>query len=123
MVDAALNAPPVRLQLGFARSPGSNSAAKLRHRLAPARQAWQHVLKLRQLHLKLALARPCVARKNVQDQLCPVKHPAGQRRIQVAQLGRRQIVIEAHHVRLGGCDNARDLLNLAGPDQRRRIGP
>ena len=60
--------------------------------------------------------------KNIQNELRPVQHPARQRGIEVAQLGRRQVVVEQHHVCLGGSGHARDLFDFAGSDQRCRIG-
>ena len=78
--------PPIGFELGFARSAGADAAAELRHGLAPPGQPRQHVLKLRQLHLQLALPCPCVARKDVEDQLCAVQHAARQSRFKIAQL-------------------------------------
>ncbi len=123
MVDAALNLPPVGFQLGFAGAAGADAAAQLRHGLALAGEPRQHVLKLRQLHLQLALAGAGVAGKDVQNQLRAVQHPAGQRGLKVAQLGGRQVVVEEHQVGLGGGGDSGDLLHLAGADQRGRIGP
>ncbi len=122
MVDAALNPPPIGLQFGFARAARADAAAQLRHRFAPPGQPRQHVLKLRQLHLQLALAGPRMARKNVQDQLRPVQHPARQRRLKIAQLGGRQVVVEEHQVGLGGSGDARQspplcLRQSASPDR------
>jgi hypothetical protein len=84
MVDPGRNPPPVGFQLGFAGAPRPDAAAQLRHGFAPAREPRQHVLKLRQFHLQLALARSGVAGKNIQDKLRPVQHTAGKRGIQVA---------------------------------------
>ena len=79
MVDAPLDLAAIGFQLGFAGAAGADAAAQLRHRLALAGQARQHVLKLRQLHLQLALAGAGVAGKDVQNQLRPVQNAAGQR--------------------------------------------
>jgi hypothetical protein len=123
LVDAPLNLPPVGFQLGFAGSAGADAAAQLRHGFALAGQPRQHVLKLRQLHLQLALAGPCVAGKNIQDQLRAVQHAAGQRRLKIAQLRGRKVVVEEHQIGFGGSGYAGNLLHLAGADQRSRIGP
>ena len=86
-------------------------------------QPRQQVLQLRQLHLQLALAGARVAGKNVQNQLRPVQHAAGQRRFQVAQLRRRKVVVKEHQIGLGRSGDAGNLLHFAGANQRRRIRP
>ena len=106
MVDAPLDLAAVGFQLGFARAARADAAAQLRHRFALAAQPRQHVLQLRQLHLQLAFAGAGVAGKDVQNQLRPVQHAAGQRSLQVAQLRRRKVVVEEHQVGLGGGGDA-----------------
>ena len=51
-------------------------------------------LQLRELDLQLAFARPRAAREDVEDQLRAVEHLALERRLEVAQLRRRQLVVE-----------------------------
>jgi hypothetical protein len=79
----------------------------------PAGQPRQHVLKLRQLHLQLPLAGARVAGKNVQNQLRAVQHAAGKRRLKIAQLRRRQVVVEEHQIGLHRGRDAGNLLHLA----------
>ncbi len=121
MIDAALNLPPVGLQLGFAGAARANAAAQLRHGLALAGQPRQHVLKLRQLHLQLAFAGAGMARKDIQNQLRPVQHAARQCGLEIAQLCGREIVVEEHQIGLGGSGHPGNLLHLAGADQSGRI--
>ena len=123
LVDAALNPAAIGFKLRFAGSAGADAAAQLRHGFAASGQPRQHVLKLRQLHLQLAFARARVAGKDVEDQLRSVEHAAGKRRLKVAQLRGRQIVVEEHQVGFGGGCYAGNLFHLAGADQRGRIGP
>ena len=122
MVDAALNLAAIGFELGFAGTAGADAAAQLRHCLALAGEPRQHVLKLRQLDLQLAFAGARVAGKDVQNELRPVENPAGKLGLEVAQLGRRQVVVEEHQVGLGRGDDPGNLLDFARADQRGRIG-
>ena len=122
LVDAALDAPAVGFELGFAGAARADAAAELRHGFAAAGEARQHVFKLRELHLELALAGAGVAGKDVEDELRAVEDAAGQRGLKVAQLRGRQVVVEEHQVGLRGSGDAGDLLHFAGADQRGRIG-
>jgi hypothetical protein len=94
----------------------------LRHGLAAPRKAGQHVFKLRQLHLQLPFARPGMARKNIQNQLRAVEHPARQRGFKVAQLRGRQVAVEKHQVGCGRSSHCRDLFHLSLANEGRRIG-
>jgi hypothetical protein len=123
VIDAQVDLAAVSLKLRLARSARSDAAAQLRHRLAPPRQTRQLILKLCQLHLKLALPGPRVTRKDIQNQLRSVDDTTRQLRLQIAQLRRRQIMVEENEIRSGGGDHAFDLLQLSLPNQRCRIGP
>ena len=79
-VLAQLGDPPpdvlaVHLELGLAgAAAGTDATAHPAHRLAPASEARQQVVQLRELHLRLALAAPRVQREDVEDQRGPVDH-------------------------------------------------
>ena len=78
------------------RAARADAAAGAAHRLAPAAQARQQVVQLRELHLRLALAAPRVQREDVQDQRGPVDHLDAQPFLEGAELTRRQLVVEDH---------------------------
>ncbi len=54
MMDSKPDLAAIRLQLGFAWSASTDTAAKLAHRLTPAGQPRKLVFQLRQLHLQLS---------------------------------------------------------------------
>jgi len=123
LIDAALDAAAIGFKLGFAGSPGADSAAELRHGFAAAREARQHVFELGELNLELALAGAGVAREDVEDELRAVEDAAGQRGFKVAQLRRRKVVVEENQVGPRRSGDAGDLLNFAGTDEGGGIGP
>jgi hypothetical protein len=63
-----------------------------------------------------------VAGKDVEDQLGSVENAAGKRRLEVAELRGRQVVIEEHQVGFDGGRYAGDFLDLAGANEGSRIG-
>ena len=77
---------------------------------------------MRQFHLQLAFTCPGVAGKNVQDELCAVDHTCLDHLLDIALLRGRQIVIEKDQIRRYGSRGSGNLLKLAPPDQRGRIG-
>ena len=89
MVDPEIDLAAVGFELRLTRPARADATAQLTHALAATGEARQLVLQLRKLHLQLALTGAGVAGKDVQDQLRPVDHAAGQGVIEVAQLGRR----------------------------------
>ena len=92
------------------------------HRLAPAAEPGQQVVELRQLDLGLALPRPGVQREDVEDQRRAVDHLHPEPLLQVAELPRRQLVVEDHRLRVRRVDEVVDLLDLALADERGRVG-
>ena len=86
------------------------------------RQPRQHVLQLRQLHLHLRLARSRARREDVQNKLGPIHHPLAGGVLDVLALRRRQFVVEHHQRCVGRRDLLAQLLDLALPQVRRRIG-
>ena len=77
---------------------------------------------LRQLDLHLALVRLRTLREDVEDQRGAIHHVDLQLPFEIALLRRRQRVIEDHEVDLVVADQRADLLDLAGPDERGRVG-
>jgi hypothetical protein len=123
--DAPADVLAVDLELGLAGAARPDAAAEPGHRLAPASQAGQQVVELRELDLGLALSRPRVQREDVEDQRGPVDHLRAEPILQVAQLPRRQLVVEDHDLRPARMHGAVDLLELALADERGgvRIAP
>ena len=70
--DAVGDAPPVDLELLFARAAGADAGALLGQAEALAAQARQLVAELGQLDLELALVRPGPLGEDVEDELGPV---------------------------------------------------
>jgi hypothetical protein len=69
------------------------------------------------------LAGAGVAGKDVQNQLRAVQYAAGQRSLEVAQLGGRQIVVKEHQLGPCGGDHPGNLFHFARADQRGRVRP
>ncbi len=111
----------VGLELCFARTPDSDTAAELLQVGPHAHQAWQHVLKLRQLHLHLRLARPRARREDVEYQLGAIHHALAGRVLDVLALRRRQLVVEHDQRRVLVVDDQAQLLDLSLPQVGRRI--
>jgi hypothetical protein len=122
LVNAALNAPAIGFELGFAGSTGADTAAELGHGFAAACESGQHVFELSELNLKLAFAGSSVAGEDVEDELRAVEDAARQSRLEVAQLCGREVVIEENKIGVGGGGDAGDLFHLAGTDKGGGIG-
>ena len=120
--DAPGNLPAVGFKLRFTGTAGANAAAELRHLHAAPGQPRQQILQLRQLHLQLAFSRARVPRKNVENQLRAVDHPPVNYFFNIALLRSAEIVIEKKKVGIHGRGRARNFFELAGADQRGRIG-
>ena len=78
---------------------------------------------LRELHLQPALERARSPREDVENETDPVEHPALEKRLEIALLGRREAVVED-----GELDRARlhplpELVRLAGPHEVPRVPP
>ena len=117
-----MNFSAIGFELGFARTPGADAAAQLRHFDSASAQPRQHVLQLRQFHLQLAFPRPRMFRKNIEDQLGAVDHPGVDQLFDVALLRSGEIVIEQKQIGGDRSGGARDLLQLAASDQGGRVG-
>ena len=69
-----------------------------------------------QFHLQPALLRAGPFGKNVQNHFAAVEHLHADGFFEVLHLGRREIVIEHHHVRFAAADEFAEFLELAGAD-------
>jgi hypothetical protein len=123
LIDSALNPAAIGFELRFARATSADAASELRHGFSSSSQARQQVFELSQLDLQLALSRPGMPGKDVENQLRPIEYPARKCCLEIPQLGWGQVVIEEHKVCLARCDDCLDFLDLARPDQRSGIGP
>ena len=106
-------------------SPGparADAAAEPRQRGARAGQTRQQVFQLRQLDLQLPFARPRPPREDVEDQLRAVDDLATDLFFDLPQLRRRQLVVEDDEVGVRSRRRRRERLDLAGAEERRRIG-
>ena len=115
---------PVGLQLLFT-GPAQADAALLAFQVGPAPyQSRRQVLELRKLHLQLALEGAGTLGEDVQNERDAVQHPATETGFQVAFLSRRQRMIEDHDLGVLGCYLLAQFLELATPDEMRRLrGP
>jgi hypothetical protein len=123
LIDTALNAAAIRFKLRFAGAARSDTAARLRHAFASAREPRQHVFELRQFDLQLALSGARVPGKDIKDELGAIEHPTGQRCVKIAQLCGGKIVIEQDEIGLDGFGNSSDFFYFAGANESRGIGP
>src|ERR1017187_9017951 len=92
--DAPGDLPPVSFKLGFTGTAGANAAAELGHLHAMPGQPRHHVLQLRQFDLQLAFAGARMPRKNIENELGAVDNPPLDDLLNIALLGRTEIVIE-----------------------------
>jgi len=94
----------------------------LGHGFAAAGEARQHVFKLSELDLELALASAGVAGKNIEDELRAIEDATGQRGFEIAQLRGRKVVIEENQIGLRRGGDGSDLFDFSGADERGGIG-
>ena len=120
-LHADADAPAIRFELGFAGAPRADAAAKTRQRLARSDQPRQQVLQLRELDLQLAFARAGAPREDVENQLRAIDDLAIETLVQLAQLRRRQLVVEDDEVGVGFGRGVRQHVDLAAAEERRRI--
>src|SRR6185436_15378794 len=106
----------------FAGSACADAAAEPGQRRAGADEPRQQVLELRELDLQLALARPRPPREDVENQLRAVDDLAADLFLDLAQLRRRQLVVEDDDVDGGFRRRRGQALHLARAEERRRIG-
>ncbi len=102
VVDVALDAPPVDLELGLAgASPGADATGLLGQPGAAPPQAGQAVPVLGQLDLGLALEARGVLGEDVEDHRGAVDGRPPEQLLQVELLGRGQLVVEDDGVAVG----------------------
>jgi hypothetical protein len=80
-------------------------------------------MQLRQFDLQLAFSRSRMARKDVEDELRSVDHPALDDLFNIALLRRTEVVIEKKDIRIDGRCGTSDLLEFSSTYERRGIGP
>jgi hypothetical protein len=120
---AAVNLPPVGLELSLARSASANAAAKLRHFDAAARQPWKQIFKLGQFDLQLAFTGTGVTGKDIENQLRAIDDAGVDDALNITLLGRREVVIEQNHIGGNRGRRAGNFLELALADQGGGVGP
>jgi hypothetical protein len=122
VVDAEVDLAAVGLELGFAGTAGTDAAAELAHGFASTGETGELIFELGQLDLELTLAGAGVAGEDVEDELGAVDDAAGELVLEIAKLGRGEVMIEEDEVGVGGCDDALDLFELTAAYEGRGIG-
>jgi hypothetical protein len=120
--DAVPNAPLADFKFTFARSPRADAAGLLLEPAEFLRGPGEHVIQLGQLHLQLAFPRAGALGENIQNQARAVDDFGRHDFLQVPLLGGRQLGVNDHRAQLLLAGEVRDLLDLAPPEERRRIG-
>ena len=87
-----------------------------------AGQTGQQVFVPRQLDLRLGIGRGRPAHENIENQARTVQYPPAELFLQVACLGRRELVVENHHVDLLLLHICHDLLQFARPHESPVVG-
>jgi hypothetical protein len=120
--DAASDVLPVRLELRLARPARADAAPQPAHRLAPAAQARQQIVELRELHLRLALARVRVQREDVEDQRGAVEDLHAEPSLDRAQGAGRELLVEDDELGAPTMHDVVQLLHLPLADPELRVG-
>ena len=111
----------VHLQLGLAGAPGTDAAGLLAERAAGPPQPGQPVPELGQLHLRLSLGAAGVLGEDVEDHCRTIQRGAVQDLLEVALLGRREVVVEDHGVGVERLGHRPDLVDLSPADIGRPV--
>ena len=111
----------VGLQLGLARPARADASSQAGQLRSPSSQSRQPVVELGQLDLQLSLPGPGAAGEDVQDELGPVDYLAVECALDVALLGRREVVVEDHGVGPVPIQQPFQPLHLALADQGGRV--
>ena len=120
--DALVDAAAIGFELGFAGPACADASAQTRHPGAVACQARQQIPELCQFHLQPAFPGTRAAGEDVEDQLCAVDDLGVERLFQIALLRGCELVIRDHEVSRQRLHHGRQLLDLAGSDQRSSVG-
>ena len=127
LVDAFADQPPVDLQLLLAGTAGADGADRPRRGTTAGagdriqvrphpRQAGVGVFQLGQLNLEFGLLGLGPRGEDIEDQLAAVHHLDANGLLQLANLGRRQVVVEDDDVGFEALDALSKLLGLAFAD-------
>ncbi len=114
--------PAVHLELGLTGSPGADATGLLAEGPAPTTQPGQAVAQEGQLHLGLSFLAAGVLGEDVEDHGRPVDGRAAQDLLEVALLGRGQLVVEDDGVGIDGLRQLVEFLGLAPSHEGGRIG-
>ena len=125
--DAVAGQAAVGLDLALARAPGADAAvhpagAEALEVGPEPPHAGHVVFELGQLDLQLALGRVGVVGEDVEDHRGAVDHRHAERRLEVALLARRQLVVAGDQVGVAGGDLRLQLVELAAAEVAVGIG-
>src|SRR4051794_19223254 len=91
-----LDAAAIDFELGFTRPPRPNAAGLTRQVSPHSREPRQQILQLRELDLEASFPAPGALREDVENELGAIENFTRKEVLQVAALGRRQLVVENH---------------------------
>ncbi len=125
--DPVAGEAAVGLDLALARAPGADAAVHAAGaealEVGPEPPHAGHVVfELGQLDLQLALGRVGVVGEDVEDHRGAVDHRHAERRLEVALLARRQLVVAGDQVGVAGGDLGLQLVELAAADVAVGVG-
>ena len=123
LVDSDADLPSVGFELRFAGPSRADAAAQPGERDARADEPREQVLELRELDLPLSFLGSRAPGEDVENELRPVEHLPLDERLDIAELRRRELVVEDHHVDVCFVAGERDQIELALSDEGRRVGP
>src|ERR1039457_4447075 len=116
-LDAAVDAAAIGFQLRLTGAARADAAARPGHLDAPAGQARQQIIQLREFHLQAALTRARAMGEDIQDELRAIDDAARKLLLQVALLSGRQVVVEDDQAGIRGLAQLRQLLHFALADE------
>ena len=119
--DALVHPAAVALELRFARPARADAAGLALEVLPHAGEPRQRVLELRELDLQPRFAGARTAREDVEDQLGAIHDLDAERLLEIAHLGRREVVVEDRDVRVHAARDVAQLVHLAASDVVRRV--
>jgi hypothetical protein len=120
-LDAHADTPAVGFEFRFAGAASADAPAEARQGRAGSSESREKVFELCQLDLPPALARPCTAREDVEDQLCAIDDFALEPILELAELSRRQFVIDDDDSDVGFSAGGSQTRDFASADERSGI--
>src|ERR1019366_6563002 len=120
-VNSVHETTAVGLELGLARSPRADATGLLGQRAPGATKAWQAGLQECQFDLRFAFGRARVLSEDVEDHRGAVDRRSAEDLLQVALLGRGQVVFEHDGVGVDGETDLAQLLHFAGSEEGRGV--